>query len=50
MANAFAYRASLDRHMVESNRLDLDVQLRTVSLRMEEDDPESTISKCIFYT
>jgi len=49
VANAFAYRASLDRHMVESNRPDLDVKLRTVSLRMEEDDPESTIRNAFLY-
>lgn len=49
VANAFAYRASLDRHMVESNRPDLDVKLRTVSLRMEEDDPETTIRNAFLY-
>lgn len=50
VANAFAYRASLDRHMVESNRPDLDVKLlELVSLRMEEDDPESTIRNAFLY-
>ena len=49
MANAFAYRASLDRHMVESNRPDLDIRLRTVSLRMKEDDPETTIRNAFLY-
>lgn len=49
VANAFAYRASLDRHMVESNHPDLDVKLRTVSLRMEEDNPESTIRNAFLY-
>ena len=49
VANAFAYRASLDRHMMESNCPDLDVKLRTVSLRMEDDDPESTIRNAFLY-
>lgn len=49
VANAFAYRASLDRHMMELNCPALDVKLRTVSLRMEEDDPESTIRNAFLY-
>ena len=49
VANAFAYRASLDRHMMELNCPALDVKLRTVSLRMEADDPESTIRNAFLY-
>ena len=49
VANAFGYRASLDRHMMESNCPALDVKLRTVSLRMEEGDPESTIRNAFLY-